>query len=257
MFRLKRKNLIYCIVFVLLFLCLTAAAPVFKQPLSDISKLPLNILNSIQREISGIIFYHRNYVQNARLINEMYFLRRKISAMQEIQLENERLKELLGFKQKVSYKVIAAQVIGRSPDNWVSAIIVGKGSSSGIKLGMTVMTHLGLVGRIAEVSKYTSKVMLINDPDFAISSVIQRSRQQGLVTGALGDFLIMKYLPQNADIKIADLVVSAGLTQEYPKGLIIGTVMEMLEDSSGLSYHCLIKPAVNLSNIEEILIILP
>ena len=257
MFKLKRKNLIYIVVFVLLFLFVTALAPTFKQSLSDISKLPLNILNSIQREISGIIFYHRNYAQNARLINETYFLRRKINAIQEAALENARLKELLGFKQKVSYKVIAAQVIGRSPDNWVSAIIIDKGSSSGIKAGMTVLTHLGLVGRIAEASKYTSKIMLINDPDFAISAVIQRSRQQGLVAGTLGNFLIMKYLPQNADIKVSDAVVSAGLTEEYPKGLIIGIVVEMIEDSSGLSYHCLIKPAVNLSNIEEVLIILP
>ncbi len=175
--------------------------------------------------------------------------------MQELLAENNRLKDLLSFKQKSSYKVIAAHVIGRAPDNWNSALIIDKGSLNGIKSGMTVMTYLGLVGRVAEVSKSASKIMLVTDPDFAISAVLQRSRQQGLVVGALGNLLVMKYLAHDTDIKPGDVVVSAGLTDAYPKGLIIGTVTEFIEDSSGLSYYCLIKPAVNLFNLEEVLVI--
>lgn len=99
--------------------------------------------------------------------------------------------------------------------------------------------------------------MLINDPDFGVSAVVQRSRQEGLVSGTLGNNLIMRYLPKDADIKVSDIIVTSGLTGKYIKGLLIGRVVEIGDEFSGLSRYCLIKPAVSLSNIEEVLIIIP
>ena len=67
----------------------------------------------------------------------------------------------------------------------------------------------------------------------------------------------MKYLPDDADIKLQDVIVSSGLNDTYPKGLLIGTVIDIGKEFSGLSRYCLIKPAVNLSNLEEVLIVIP
>lgn len=183
-------------------------------------------------------------------------MRQKLNTLNEIYLENMRLKNLLSFKQQSPYKLIAARVIGRSLDSWSSVVLIDKGSFSGIKRGMVAITYLGLLGRVIETTKSTSKILLISDPNLSISGVVQRSRQEGLVSGTLGTHLIMKYLPEEADIRISDTIVTSGLNAAYPKGLLIGKVVDINKEFSGLSRYAIIKPAVNLSDIEEVLVII-
>lgn len=209
----------------------------------------------IKRETAGIIFYHRNLTQNERMKKEIDLLRQKINTLNEVWIENKRLKELLSFKQKSTYKVIAARVIGRSPDSWSSLIVIDKGRFNGITSGMVVINYLGLVGRVIEAAESTSKIMLLNDPDFAVSSIVQRSRQEGLVSGTLGTYLMMRYLPKEADVRVSDVVITSGLTERYPKGLVIGKVVDLGEEFSGMSRYAVIRPAVNLPSIEEVLVI--
>jgi rod shape-determining protein MreC len=255
--RLKKKNLIYVVLLSSFILFLSSLIPAVRPLTLNILKFPLNLLTLTGREAKGIIFYHRHLIQNERLKKEIDFLKRKLNATEEVYLENKRLKNLLFLKQKVSYRVIAASVIGRSPDNWSSVIIIDKGSLAGIKRGFVVINYLGLVGRVIETSQFTSKIILLNDPNLSVSGLDQRSRQEGLVSGTLGSSLMMRYLPKDADIKISDVIITSGLTQIYPKGLLIGTVVDIGEEFSRLARYCIIKPAVNLSNIEEVLIIIP
>lgn len=203
-----------------------------------------------------MVFYHRNFVEIQQLKNQVDYLNNKLNTQQELSLENLRLKGLLSFKQNSTNRLIPAKVITRSPDSWTSNIIIDKGRNSGVKRGMVVVTYLGLVGKIIEVQDTVSKVLLISDPNLSVSAVVQRSRQEGLVCGTLGSHLIMKYLPEEADINVQDTIITSGLNEVYPKGLIIGTVIDMGKEFSGLSRYAVIKPAVNLSNIEEVLIII-
>lgn len=186
----------------------------------------------------------------------MDLLKNKLNAREEIYLENARLKSLLYFKQKSPYKLIAARVIARSADSWSSSVIIDKGKYNGIKRGMAVITYLGLAGRVIETQEFTSKILLINDPNLGVSSLVQRSRQEGLICGTLGTHLIMRYLPEESDIRIQDVIITSGLNETYPKGLLIGAVVGIGKEFSGLSRFAIIKPAVNLSNIEEVLIII-
>lgn len=257
MFKFKNKNLIYVAVLVCFLILLSVIIPRLRPPIVSTLKYPLDLLTLIRREIRGIIFYRRHLIQNERLKKETDLLKHKLNTTNETYLENIRLKKLLSFKQKSQPKVIAARVIGRSVDSWSSVIIIDNGGYDGIKRGMTVISYLGLVGCVVETNQATSKAMLINDPRFSVSAIVQRSRQEGLVSGTLGNSLIMKYLTQEADIEISDVIVTSGLTDTYPKGLIIGTVVDTGEEFSGLSRYAIIKPAVDLSNIEEVLVIIP
>jgi rod shape-determining protein MreC len=117
------------------------------------------------------------------------------------------------------------------------------------------INFLGLVGRVNEVTALTSKVTLINDPNISVSAMLQRSRQEGLVSGTLGNYLIMRYLPEDVDAKVGDIVVTSGLNELYPKGVLIGTVAEINKEFSGLSRYAIVRPAVTLSGVEELLII--
>jgi rod shape-determining protein MreC len=135
-------------------------------------------------------------------------------------------------------------------------VIVDKGSDSGIQRGTAVVNFLGLIGRVTETTVFTSKITLINDPNVAVSGMLQRSRQEGLISGTLGNYLIMRYLPEDVDAKPGDIVVTSGLNLMYPKGLLIGTIAEINKEFSGLSRYAIVRPAVKLSGIEEVLIIM-
>lgn len=257
MLKSKKKSLIYSAIFVFLIVFLSSLTPALRKPTSDILKYPLGLFTLIKRELGGIIFYHRNLIQNERLKREIDLFRNKLNSVNEIYLENKRLKNLLSFKQKSAYKVIVARIIGRAVDNWSSLVLIDKGSYNGIKRGFVVITPLGLAGRVIETTDSTSKVILINDPSFGVSAIVQRSRQEGLVSGTLGQSLIMKYLTKDSDIKVSDVIITSGLTSAYPKGLLIGSVVNIGEEFSGLSRYAIIKPAIDLSSIEEVFIIIP
>jgi len=254
-FKAKKKTLIFSASFCSLLILTSLLIPALRAPLLISLKQPLRLFTWIEREIGAIIFYHRNYTENEKLKKENDLLKNKLNAQQEIFQENVRLNDLLSFKKQSPDKLIACHVIGRATDSWASSIIIDKGRNSGIRRGMAVMTYLGLIGRVSEAYEFTSKILLINDPNLSVSALVQRSRQEGLVSGTLGSHLIMRYLPQESDIKINDTIISSGLNEIYPKGLLIGSVIEIGREYSGLSSFAIIKPAVNLFSVEEVLVI--
>lgn len=255
MFKVTKRNLIYAVVIIGGIFLFSSFIPFVRPFTFNILKSPLLLLRIITGEIEGVIFYHRNLVRNQKLENQIQLLQQKINALQETYLENARLTTLLNLQKKIPYKVIAARVIARAPDNWSSIVIIDKGSASGIKRDCVVLSYLGLLGRVMEISPSASKVMLINDPNMAVSAIVQRSRQEGLISGTLGSSLIMRYLPKDCDIKVSDAIITSGLTENYPKGLLIGRVTDIGEEFSGLSRYAIVRPAVNLATIEEVLVI--
>ena len=256
MFRPKNKTLISIAGLCLLLLLTCSSIPSFRSPFFVALRQPFKLFTLIQNEIKAVIFFQRNYIQNEKFKKEIEILNNKINLLQEIAIENKRLKELLSFKQGSIHKLIAARVIGRSADSWSSTLLVDKGGHNGIKEGMVVVNYSGLIGRVVEAQYATSKIMLLTDPNVCVSSMVQRSRQEGLVCGTLGSNLIMKYLTDDADIGIKDTIVTSGLNETYPKGIVIGTVVDIVKEFSGLSLYAIIKPAVNLSSIEEVLLII-
>lgn len=254
-FRIKKKNLIYPAVVIAVVLSLASFIPALRAPVLNIARAPLELLLFTGRQAEALIFFWRNSLQNERFRKEIDALKQKVSSLQEAEIENKRLKDLLLFKQKSPYKVIAARVIARPAENWSGVVIIDKGRYNGISKGMVAINYLGLIGRVIEASSYNSRVMLMTNPNFAVSAIAKRSRQEGLVSGALGDSLIMRYLPPDADIKVSDTVITSGLTTLYPKGLLIGTVTDVGQEFGGLSRYALVKPAVSLAMLEELFII--
>ncbi|MFA5093411.1 MAG: rod shape-determining protein MreC [Candidatus Omnitrophota bacterium] len=257
MFKLPRKNLTVLIIAACAIILIFNSFSCLKNSTQKAFKPQLSLLGLIKQELSGIIFYHRNMIMANELNNQVGLLRWRLFEFREIVQENNRLKSLLNFKQKSPLRLIAARVIGRSIDNWSANLILDKGLSSWIKTGMVVVGPQGLIGKIVESNDSTSKVLLINDPSQGVSSIVQRSRQEGLVSGTLSGNLIMRYLPDDADVVIGDTVITSELSQVYPKGLLIGKIINVGKDFSGLCRYAIVKPAVDPAGIEEVLIILP
>ena len=257
MLKLPRKTVTNFVLPALAILLVFNFLSCFKNPVQKSFKPHLSLIGLVKRELLGMIFYHRNMILAEKLQVDVNLLRWRLFELREVTQENSRLNNLLNFKQKSPLRMVAARVIGRSLDSWSSSIVIDKGRYNGVKNGMVVVSPQGLVGSIVESSENTAKVLLINDPNQGVSSIVQRSRQEGLVSGTLGTSLIMRYLPDEAVIAVGDIIVTSELSQIYPKGLLVGRVVNIGREFSGLNRYALVKPAADLANIEEVLVILP
>lgn len=256
MVNFNRQRLKHPLSLIVIFSLILLLSPFFRNAFLAVLRQPLIIFNWIGDEIQAMVFFHRNHYENKSLKDEVDVLRTRLARMEELARENERLRELLNFKETSDYPLVAARVIARSAQSWSSIFLIDKGADDGIKKGMGVITRGGFVGRIIQVQSDISRVLLISDPNLGVSAMSQRSRQEGLISGTLGKMLIMRYLPDEPDIVPGDIIVTSGLAETYPKGLIIGTVIEVNRDISGLSYHALVQPHADLGTIEEVLVII-
>jgi rod shape-determining protein MreC len=236
--------------------CAAALIPPLRTPVLYVARAPLSLLMFSADQAHALVYFPLINYERRALQRDNDLLRRRLAEYAEIEQENGRLRALLEFKQQSDRRLAAAQVIGTSVDNWTSLVIINKGSSAGISRGDVAMSFKGLVGRVVQVTGSTAKVLLANDPRCAVSALCQRSRQEGLVTGTLSGTLLMKYLPKDADIVAGDTIVTSGLTELFPKGILIGTVSSVGEEFGGLSRYAVVTPAVEFRRLEEVLIIL-
>lgn len=211
-------------------------------------------------ELKKILYYHYSFAQSRRLEKEAGMLRQRLTTMDEVVRQNDRLEKLLNFKQTTNFKTMAANVIARDLSNWNAAILIDKGSRSGIGVGMPVVDATGVIGKVVEVGVHRTKVILISDPSFSVPAMIKRSREVGLVSGTLTGQCRMRYLSSDADVQVGDEIISSKLSSSFPEGLLLGVVVSVEKSVStgGRSPFpsCLIKPSAPLSQIEEVLVIL-
>lgn len=227
-----------------------------KPLLSDILAFPLDVSSRFIADARAILNYRYFLNENQRLEREILKSRKDAVLREELSLENERLKKLLSFKEQSSYALVAARIIAKDPSNWSRGVVINKGFKHGIRQGNAVVTGLGLVGRVLEVSAHTSKIILINDLDNAVSARIQRTREEGVVSGTLLGGVVMRYLEKDSGAAAGDIVLTSGLSRNYPASLLIGEVREVREEPQGLGRQCIIKPAVDLNKVEEVLVII-
>lgn len=258
LFKLPRnkKTLFFLIAAILLFFLFKYSRFNFPRlSFANLTKLPALTLDFVSREVKALVFFHVNSVENYLLRQENDFLKQKVIGLEETINENKRLTGLLSFKNNSELYLITARVIGRDSTNWANSILIDKGSNNGAALGKLVLTNLGLVGRISEVSEKISRVMLITDPELNISGFVQRSRETGIVSGSLLGKCVMRYLAADADIEKGDIILTLGLLDRYPKGIVIGEVVSRDTDYDGVSSSVVVRPKVKLSALEEVFVV--
>lgn len=198
--------------------------------------------------------------ENARLRAEVEVLRSQNLNASEALSENQRLRALLGYKQKATqFDEIAASIVGRESATWSSVVLINRGTLDGVADNMAVVTELGLVGHVVEAGLNTSKVQLILDPRSSVGTLIQRpeSRVAGIVEGDINNPHAprMVNIPKDADIKVDDMIVTSGFGGVYPKGIVVGIIKEIHNDEGGLLKHGVVATTVNFEKLEDVLVI--
>ena len=207
-------------------------------------------------------------VPKADLVRELERVRRdnqeltaRAMQTQEVWRENERLRQLLGHQKQRPWKMRMAHVIGRDPANWWRAVQLDVGQRDGIQPNMAVLTSDGLVGRVSEIGMALSKAVLLGDPKCRVSAVIPDAKDSGVISpGTAGvwdhNYVALGYLSRGSDLKPGQGVFTSGLGGVFPKGILIGQILDM-RSVDALYLEARVKLAANLSSLEEVWIILP
>jgi len=215
----------------------------------------VGVFGFYQNEWKAVYDYIALKEENERLLRENTRLALEVSAMNEMRLENERLRNLIGFKQQSKLKLLAAKVIGKHKKGFINDIILNVGISDSIKKNMPLVIASGLVGKIYQVGKRRASAQLLIDQNFCVSSIDQRSRVRGIIAWKGGEFCVMNEVPKRSDVRIGDWVVTSGYGEIFPPGLKIGKIIKVSESPRGLFKEILVKPAVDFNRLEEVLII--
>jgi rod shape-determining protein MreC len=222
----------------------------------------------VQEGTSGALHGGRNFWENyvalrgARTENES--LRKQVSEL-EIRLQEQRalalravrLQELMDLKASTPLPTIAADVIAGNPNPGMRTVTIGRGAADGVETNMAVIAPAGIVGRvIGTPATHAARVQLLIDRYAAAGAVTERTRAGGMVAGVEKDPpLTMDLVSNLADVKPGDMVVASGVDGIYPKGFRIGQV-EISERGAQLYRTITVRPAVNFSSIEEVLVVL-
>lgn len=193
--------------------------------------------------------------ENARLREEIRWLRQENHRYLEAHLQHQRLQRLLNFREQLPLDVVAAEVIGRNANSWTEIIYINRGTRDKVVKGLPVVTHEGLVGQVIYAAPTLSQVMLLTDFRSGVDALVQRSRASGVVTGRGRNVAELKFLPVGADVQPGDRLISSGMGGVFPKGLIIGEVREIQRNGSR-AQHIAIQPSVDFSHLEEVLVLL-
>lgn len=215
----------------------------------------LDSMRSVVSLTKKIIPFASLREENRGLREKINLLNRKIGEMKVVQDENSRLRGMLEFKTTVPYSTIPAQVIGRDPSNWSNSIIINKGYSHGVRLNKAVLSTRGLVGRVVELGRYSSKILLITDPSSKAGVVVTKNRQGGILVGRPDGRCKVVYIALDSDVMKGDKVVTAGLGSIFPKDIFVGEVASVGKEPGRLYKYAIVETAQDLSKLEEVLCI--
>ncbi|WP_040207796.1 rod shape-determining protein MreC [Neobacillus jeddahensis] len=200
------------------------------------------------------------YEENKELKSRIENLASLEAQVQELKKDNEELRDVLGEEKTLrDFEPLPATVIGRNPDRWHEMIIIDKGKLNGIKKNMAVVTANGLIGKVKSVTQFSSTVQLLSsmDPKNRISAVVQGETDiYGLVEGYDDEkkLLMVKAIPSGAKIEKGQKVVTSGLGDIFPQGLMIGKVVEVKQDQYGLNQTALVKPGADFYDIKTVMV---
>jgi rod shape-determining protein MreC len=226
----------------------------------------LGIFAQVQRAMTaaagGVRGMWDGYLGLRHVQAENQELQRRLADTQ-VQLQQQRaladrsrgLERLLMLRDRTALQTTGAEIIGAGVTPDFRTVTIDKGEREGLKPDMAVIAPAGAVGRVVVTSSRASKVQLLIDRNAAAGALVERSRAQGVVVGSGNEQLRMDYVSEVSDVVVGDSVVTSGIDGIYPKGFAIGRV-DAVEKAGGSYRRILVRPAVDFSSLEEVLVVL-
>ncbi len=232
----------------------------FEQVVVEIIAPLQNVLSKTVRgveEVWGKYFgLIRVYGENRKLRREIRALKMENAGYREKLATRRRLQDLLRFKERTDWPMVAAQVIGRDPTGWFQSVILDKGGKAGLGVNMPVVSAEGVVGRVVSVSANYAKVLLVIDQNSAIDCLDQVTRDQGVLRGDSSKICELDYVLKTSRMAHGDLIITSGMGRVFPKGLPVGRVVSVSDRPGALFKDVQVHPMVDFNRLEEVLVIM-
>ena len=221
---------------------------------SEVQRVANDVTTGVRTSWQNYFALQQVRTENDQLKQQVADLRVRLQQERGLAQQSQSLQKLLDLKTTTALSTTGANVIagGASPE--FRTITIDKGTRGGINADMAVIAPAGVVGRVIQPSARASKVQLLIDRNAAAGALIERTRAQGVVVGTGADQLRMDYVSGSADVKAGDIVVTSGIDGIYPKGFVIGQI-QSVQRGAGEYSAILIKPAVDFSSLEAVLIV--
>ena len=222
----------------------------------------------VARAISMVVFFpfEKSIAQLKSLSDlrtENAILRQRVTELsvenqqlRQFEYENKNLRKLVGFKKRKGLELVPAEVIARDPNRLTESFVIDRGKDAELRTGMPVVTAEGLLGKISEVVEGTSLVQTIFDRDFRVSCLEMKSRVIGILRWKGGSNCSLENVPVQAQVSVGDTIVSSGLGGVFPEGLLVGVIVSMKPDNTGLFHDIEVVPAADISSVEEVFVVI-
>lgn len=231
--------------------------------LNPVQKVLYSVNNSVKNFLDFAFNFREVKEENKKLTDRNNELETKAMDYDNLKNENDRLRELLNFKnQRADYEYTPCNIIGKSGGSLLEGYTIDKGKKDGLEVGMVVVTAKGLVGQVTSVDSNYAIVQTLLNENIAVSVLIESTRETtGIVKGYKGsnNKLLAKvyYLPIDSQIKEGDVILTSGQGDMYPKDIKIGQVLSVEEDKGKIMKNAIIEPYVDFNKLEELLVVIP
>ncbi|CDG02593.1 Putative Cell shape-determining protein MreC [Clostridium chauvoei JF4335] len=212
----------------------------------------------------GFVFnFSKVKQENEDLANKNIELENKLLEYDKLKDENERLREVLNFKNsKNNYDYLGCEIIGYSGGNFTDGYIIDKGEDQGLKKGMVVIANKGLVGQVTSTGSNWAIVESLINENIAVSVMVNSTRETtGILKGYRDhnnqNLTQVTNLPMDSAIKEGDVILTLGLGQIYPKEVRIGEVISVETDNVKVMKSAIVKPYVDFNKLEELFVVVP
>lgn len=267
----KRKNILVLVLIVVISVVLIVLYSVPKGETGFMANAVNTIVMPIQKGIStctngvrGFFSFVSNAKEykeeNEKLKTEINRYKMSSRSVEEYQSENDRLKKLLQLQQdNPQYDSIASSVISRESTNWYNIFTIDKGTKDGIKVNDVVMVSEGLVGHVKEVGLNWAKVVSIIDETSSVGGYVERVNEVAICEGDVNygkdGKCRLTHIPVDSQLAVGDMIKTSGLSDIYPRDILIGTVEKIYTDANTSSKYAIVNPTVDFSRIQEVLVI--
>jgi len=230
-----------------------AVLSVILYPLQQLIDLPRESSEWLTESLASRRFLLQ---ENSRLHAHQLLQRSRLQKMAALQAENSRLRKLLKSSSRVEERVLIAELLAVDMAPFSRQVILNKGRRDGIYTGQPVLDADGILGQVVFAGPFSSNVMLITDPSHALPVTVNRNGLRAIAIGTdKADQLELSHLPNNADIREGDLLVTSGLGGRFPPGYPVATITH-IERNPNLPFATVFaKPSGHLESGREVLIV--
>ncbi len=197
-------------------------------------------------------------VENARLKTEQLILRAKLQKLEALQQENEQLRTLLRASQKVSGKILVAELLAVELAPFTRQVVLNRGKKDNVVVGQAVLDAFGVMGQVIEVNRDSSRVLLISDSRSAVPVQSTRTGSRAIAVGqGMSNDLQLLFVPDTADFQVGDSLETSGLGSHFPVSYPVGVVSEVVHRPGERFSQITVYPSAHLDSSRQVLLVWP